>query len=138
MNLTSGLGPKIHPQNALIWDTARGEADKVAGFSSVFTLPLLKVGRAVGEVARYAGSVQLAPGRWTHGCVATHRHGYPHLSGPTVYELSPAIARTQGDAGLYQPDPSHLQYIFDKNHITGLFEAWSTRLYVTLDGLHCS
>ena len=55
MNLTSGLGPKIHPQNALIWDTARGEADKVAGFSSVFTLPLLKVGRAVGEVARMQG-----------------------------------------------------------------------------------
>ncbi len=55
MNLTSGLGPKIHPQNALIWDTARGEADKVAGFSSVFTLPLLKVGQAVGEVARMQG-----------------------------------------------------------------------------------
>ena len=33
----TGLGPKIHPQNALIWDAARGEADKVAGLSSAFT-----------------------------------------------------------------------------------------------------
>ena len=34
---------------------ARGEADKVAGLPSAFTLPLLKVGRVVGEVAHMQG-----------------------------------------------------------------------------------